>query len=85
MLKCWSAEPEDRPSFKSLKVQLDNSYELEWPHADFLQYILTAKGGSIIPETLFFSNWTLIVTFKPAAPDGFCSVYLGCNNLLSNW
>lgn len=31
MLKCWSAEPDDRPDFKSLKVQLDSSsYELEW-------------------------------------------------------
>ncbi|XP_018538383.1 protein-tyrosine kinase 6b [Lates calcarifer] len=29
MLKCWSAEPEDRPNFKYLKVQLDSSYELE--------------------------------------------------------
>lgn len=30
MLKCWSAEPDDRPDFKSLKVQLDSSsYELE--------------------------------------------------------
>ncbi|XP_028266657.1 protein-tyrosine kinase 6-like [Parambassis ranga] len=28
MLKCWSAEPADRPDFKSLKVQLE-SYELE--------------------------------------------------------
>ncbi|KAM3617397.1 uncharacterized protein V6R79_005551 [Siganus canaliculatus] len=30
MLKCWSAEPEDRPDFKTLKVQLDgSSYGLE--------------------------------------------------------
>ncbi|XP_070765840.1 protein-tyrosine kinase 6-like [Enoplosus armatus] len=30
MLNCWSAEPADRPDFKSLKVQLDSSsYELE--------------------------------------------------------
>ncbi|XP_041655762.1 protein-tyrosine kinase 6b [Cheilinus undulatus] len=30
MLKCWSAEPDDRPDFKTLKVQLDSSsYELE--------------------------------------------------------
>lgn len=30
MLKCWSAAPDDRPDFKSLKVQLDSSsYELE--------------------------------------------------------
>ncbi|XP_038577649.1 protein-tyrosine kinase 6b isoform X3 [Micropterus salmoides] len=30
MLKCWSAEPVDRPDFKSLKIQLEGrSYELE--------------------------------------------------------
>ncbi|AWP10011.1 putative protein-tyrosine kinase 6 [Scophthalmus maximus] len=30
MLQCWSAEPADRPHFKSLKVQLDSSsYEME--------------------------------------------------------
>lgn len=30
MLKCWQAEPADRPDFKSLKIQLDSSsYELE--------------------------------------------------------
>ncbi|XP_068197841.1 protein-tyrosine kinase 6b [Antennarius striatus] len=30
MLKCWSAQPEDRPDFKTLKSQLDNSsYDLE--------------------------------------------------------
>lgn len=30
MLKCWSAEPADRPDFRSLKTQLDScSYELE--------------------------------------------------------
>lgn len=29
MLQCWSAEPDDRPDFKSLKVKLDSSYELE--------------------------------------------------------
>ncbi|XP_056239773.1 protein-tyrosine kinase 6b [Seriola aureovittata] len=30
MLKCWSAQPDDRPPFKSLRVQLDSSsYELE--------------------------------------------------------
>uniref|UniRef100_UPI0037E8F66B protein-tyrosine kinase 6b n=1 Tax=Semicossyphus pulcher TaxID=241346 RepID=UPI0037E8F66B len=30
MLKCWSAEPADRPDFKTLKVQMDSSsYELE--------------------------------------------------------
>ncbi|XP_051280271.1 protein-tyrosine kinase 6b [Dicentrarchus labrax] len=30
MLKCWSAEPGDRPDFKSLKMQLDSSsYELD--------------------------------------------------------
>ncbi|XP_044066128.1 protein-tyrosine kinase 6b [Siniperca chuatsi] len=26
MLKCWSTKPADRPDFKSLKVQLDNSF-----------------------------------------------------------
>lgn len=30
MLKCWAAEPDDRPDFRTLKVQLDNIlYELE--------------------------------------------------------
>lgn len=29
MLKCWSTEPEERPDFKSLKTQLDSSYEME--------------------------------------------------------
>ncbi|XP_029362939.1 protein-tyrosine kinase 6b [Echeneis naucrates] len=30
MLKCWSAKPDDRPSFKALRVQLDSSsYELD--------------------------------------------------------
>lgn len=30
MLKCWSADPANRPNFRSLKVQLDSSsYELE--------------------------------------------------------
>ncbi|XP_040917266.1 protein-tyrosine kinase 6b [Toxotes jaculatrix] len=30
LLKCWSAEPDDRPPFKSLKVQLESSsYEME--------------------------------------------------------
>lgn len=30
MLSCWAAEPNDRPDFKTLKVQLDsNFYELE--------------------------------------------------------
>ncbi|KAM7405329.1 hypothetical protein PAMP_012599 [Pampus punctatissimus] len=30
MLKCWNAEPANRPTFKSLKVQLDSSsYELD--------------------------------------------------------
>lgn len=29
MLRCWSSEPEDRPDFKSLKIQLDSSYEMD--------------------------------------------------------
>ncbi|CAJ1084363.1 protein-tyrosine kinase 6b [Xyrichtys novacula] len=29
MLKCWSANPDDRPSFRIVKSELDNSYELE--------------------------------------------------------
>uniref|UniRef100_A0A667YRR0 Tyrosine-protein kinase n=1 Tax=Myripristis murdjan TaxID=586833 RepID=A0A667YRR0_9TELE len=29
MLKCWSAEPADRPDFKVLKCKLESSYELE--------------------------------------------------------
>lgn len=30
MSKCWSTDPDDRPYFRTLKVQLDSSsYELE--------------------------------------------------------
>lgn len=26
MLKCWSAEPDDRPDFRNLKVQLERNF-----------------------------------------------------------
>lgn len=37
MEKCWSEDPKDRPDFKTLKIKLDNSYELESQASDLQQ------------------------------------------------